>query len=115
LCQALLVCVSVHAKRLRGRTAQLFRLGSFARIAIQFRQRQAGFGCVAFISKFLFDRKGLTISLLRLLCFPLLRSAFGASFSNAIASSATTPGSSSGTGGGGFSGGGGGGGGGGGW
>ena len=42
-------------------------------------------------------------------------SAFGASFSNAIASSATTPGSSSGTGGGGFSGGGGGGGGGGGW
>jgi uncharacterized membrane protein YgcG len=42
-------------------------------------------------------------------------SAFGASFSNAIASSATTPGSSSETGGGGFSGGGGGGGGGGGW
>jgi uncharacterized membrane protein YgcG len=42
-------------------------------------------------------------------------SAFGASFSNAITSSATTPGSSSGTGGGGFSGGGGGGGGGGGW
>jgi uncharacterized membrane protein YgcG len=42
-------------------------------------------------------------------------SAFAASFSNAIASSATTQGSSSGTGGGGFSGGGGGGGGGGGW
>ena len=49
--------------------------------------------------------------------FPMLGfpTAFGASFSNAIASSATTPGSSSGTGGGGFSGGGGGGGGGGGW
>ena len=47
-----------------------------------------------------------------MLAFPV---AFGAAFSNAIASSATTPGSSSGTGGGGFSGGGGGGGGGGGW
>jgi uncharacterized membrane protein YgcG len=47
-----------------------------------------------------------------LLAFPL---SFGASFSNAIAASATTPGSTSGTGGGGFSGGGGGGGGGGGW
>jgi hypothetical protein len=41
-----------------------------------------------------------------MLAFPV---AFGASFSNAIASSTTTPGSSSGTGGGGFSGGGGGG------
>jgi uncharacterized membrane protein YgcG len=47
-----------------------------------------------------------------ILAFPL---SFGASFSNAIAASASTPGSSSGTGGGGFSGGGGGGGGGGGW
>jgi uncharacterized membrane protein len=49
--------------------------------------------------------------------FPMLAfpTAFGASFSNAIASSSTTPGSSSGTGDGGFSGGGGGGGGGGGW
>jgi uncharacterized membrane protein len=49
--------------------------------------------------------------------FPLnaLALSFGASFSNAIASSTTTPGSSSGAGGGGYSGGGGGGGGGGGW
>ena len=55
--QTLLIGVSVGAKRFDRRPAELFRLGSFAGIAIQFRQRQASFGGVALISKFLFQER----------------------------------------------------------
>ena len=64
LCEDLLIGVSIRTKRRDRGTTEFFGLGSFTGIAIQFRQGQASFRCVALISKFLFQGDGIWISLL---------------------------------------------------
>jgi hypothetical protein len=51
LSKILLISVSIGSKRRSRRSAELFRLGSFAGIAIEFRKRAASFGVVALVSE----------------------------------------------------------------